>query len=272
MTRRDAITYAMTYAIIQALCQSTLRKHFIKALYPSTLSKHFTQALYQSTLSKHFIRVFLKHFRNTRQGITKVLRQGITTRYYDKVSAKRQGAESRPREQNGAWDAQIGEFSARTLRFGRPKRQGAGSRPREHNGARAHAAAHRGPKVVTGLLTLEKLWAKRRACKGRKNRTSPKHFTQALYQSTLHKHFIQALYTSTLSKHFTQALYQSTLSKHFIKVFLKHFRNTCQGITKVLRQGITTRYYDIFVQPSYRGEVLRSITCFVLSSAQQPPY
>ena len=71
--------------------------------------------------------------------------------------------------------------------------------------------------------------------------TSSKHFTQALYPSTLHKHFIQALYTSTLSKHFTQALYQSTLSKHFIKVFLKHFRNTCQGITKVLRQGIKTR-------------------------------
>ena len=66
-------------------------------------------------------------------------------------------------------------------------------------------------------------------------------FTQALYQSTLHKHFIQALYTSTLSKHFIQALYQSTLSKHFIKVFLKQFRNTCQGITKVLRQGIKTR-------------------------------
>ena len=108
------------------------------------------------------------------------------------------------------------------------------------------------------------------------------HFTQALYPSTLHKHLIQALYKSTLSKHFTQALYQSTLSKHFIKVFLKHFRNTRQGITKVLRQGITTRYYDkvlrqgitkvsrqgittryydIFVQPSYRGEVLRSITC-----------
>merc|ERR1712139_457272 len=74
-------------------------------------------------------------------------------------------------------------------------------------------------------------------------RTLHKHFTQALYTSTLSKHFTQALYTSTLSKHFIQALYQSTLSTHFIKVFLKHFRNTCQGITKVLRQGITTRYY-----------------------------
>ena len=51
--------------------------------YPSTLSKHFTQALYQSTLSKHFIKVFLKHFRNTRQGITKVLRQGITTSLFN---------------------------------------------------------------------------------------------------------------------------------------------------------------------------------------------
>ena len=65
------------------------------------------------------------------------------------------------------------------------------------------------------------------------------HFKQALYTSTLSKHFIKALYTSTLSKHFIKALYTSTLSKHFIRVFLKHFRNTRQGITKVLRQGIT---------------------------------
>ena len=65
------------------------------------------------------------------------------------------------------------------------------------------------------------------------------HFKQALYTSTLSKHFIKALYTSTLSKHFIKALYTSTLSKHFIRVFLKHFRNTRQGITKVLREGIT---------------------------------
>ena len=113
------------------------------------------------------------------------------------------------------------------------------------------------------------------------------HFKQALYTSTLSKHFIKALYTSTLSKHFINALYTSTLSKHFIRVFLKHFRNTRQGITKVLRegitkvlrqgitqvlrQGITTRYYDKIVNNSlssllvpliYRGEVSRSITSF----------
>ena len=31
------------------------------------------------------------------------------------------------------------------------------------------------------------------------------------------------------------------LASPAIKIFLKHFRNTCQGITKVLRQGIKTR-------------------------------
>ena len=81
--------------------------------------------------------------------------------------------------------------------------------------------------------------------------TLSKHFTEALYTSTLNKHFIQALYTSTLSKHFTQALYQSTLSKHFIKVFLKHFRNTRQGITKVLRQGITTSLFNLLTGVRY---------------------
>ena len=84
--------------------------------------------------------------------------------------------------------------------------------------------------------------------------TLHKHFTQALYPSTLHKHFILALYTSTLTKHFTQAPYQSTLSKHFIKVFLKHFRNTCQGITKVLRQGIKTCL--LYTSPSPRDGLL----------------
>ena len=65
MTRRDAITYAITYAIIHALYTSTLHKHFTKALYTSTLQKHFTQALYTPgshltqaldlcTLHKHF--------------------------------------------------------------------------------------------------------------------------------------------------------------------------------------------------------------------------
>ena len=54
MTRRDAITYAITYAIIHALYTSTLHKHFTKALYTSTLQKHFIQALYTSTLHKHF--------------------------------------------------------------------------------------------------------------------------------------------------------------------------------------------------------------------------
>ena len=65
------------------------------------------------------------------------------------------------------------------------------------------------------------------------------------------RYFIQALYTNTLSKHFTQALHPSTLHEHFIKAlytsalsmyFQKHSRNTCQGITKVLRQGNKTRY------------------------------
>ena len=66
------------------------------------------------------------------------------------------------------------------------------------------------------------------------------------------RYFNKALYTSTVTKHFTQALYQSTLSKHFIKELY-------QGITRVLQRyykGIT----NIFVQPTYRGEVLRSLT------------
>ena len=50
-----------------------------------------------------------------------------------------------------------------------------------------------------------------------------------------------------------------------------YFRNTCQGMTKVLRQGNKTRYYDkivndrpshIFAPLTHRGEVLRSINCF----------
>ena len=75
-----------------------------------------------------------------------------------------------------------------------------------------------------------------------------KHFIQALYTSTLSKHFTQALYQSTLSKHFDQTLCQGTLSKHFIKVFLTHFRNTCQGITKALPQGSNTTNYDKVVR------------------------
>ena len=65
-----------------------------------------------------------------------------------------------------------------------------------------------------------------------------KHFTQALYRSTLHKHFTKALYTSTLSKHFTQALYPSTLHKHFIQALYqstlsKHFiQSLFQGNSK----------------------------------------
>ena len=134
-------------------------------------------------------------------------------------------------------------------------------------------------------------------------RTLSKHFTQALYKHTLHEHFtqaryistfIQALYTSTLSKHFTQPPYQSilhnhlikaldtnTLSKHFIEVFLTHFRHTCQGITKVVRQGNKTRYYDkivddrlshIFAHLTYRGEVLRSVNCFNVSWMCPPKF
>ena len=70
MTRRDAITYAITYAIIHALYTSTLHKHFTKALYPSTLHKHFTQALYPSTVHKHITQALYtstlhKHFTQT---------------------------------------------------------------------------------------------------------------------------------------------------------------------------------------------------------------
>ena len=110
--------------------------------------------------------------------------------------------------------------------------------------------------------------------------TLSKHFIKALCTSTLHKHLIKTLYQSTLSKHFIQALYQSTLSKHFIKVFLKHFRHTCQGITNVLRQGNKIRYYDkivnnslsnIFVQLTCRGEVLRSIICSHYWRRREPP-
>ena len=58
-------------------------------------------------------------------------------------------------------------------------------------------------------------------------------------------------YTSTLHKHFTQRYFTHpvrSLHKHLIKVFLKHFRNT------PIKQLCTTS--------SYRGEVLRSLTCF----------
>ena len=79
------------------------------------------------------------------------------------------------------------------------------------------------------------------------------HFKQALYTSTLSKHFIKALYTSTLSKHFIKALYTSTLSKHFIRVFLKHFRNTRQGIAKVLREGITKVLREGITQVLWQG-------------------
>ena len=56
--------------------QTRWHTQFIKALLESTLSQHFAQALCTATLSNHFIRVFIKHFRNTRQGNTKVLKQG----------------------------------------------------------------------------------------------------------------------------------------------------------------------------------------------------
>ena len=72
-----------------------------------------------------------------------------------KAGSRGQGAEPGSR----AWDAQIREFSARTLRFGRPIRQETGSRAREQSQgakkARAGGAAHRGPKVVSRLLILE---------------------------------------------------------------------------------------------------------------------
>ena len=96
---------------------------------------------------------------------------------------------------------------------------------------------------------------------------------KALCQSTLHKHFIKALYTSTLSKHFIQALYQG-ISKAIQKYPSRYY------------QGITTRYYEVLYTSTLsrylqehvtnttyqtslyklicRGEVLRSITCYVL--------
>ena len=89
------------------------------------------------------------------------------------------------------------------------------------------------------------------------------------------------LYQITLSKHFIQALFQGN-SKSILDVPVKVLQRYCKGITKALQrnyEGITEvlqRYYDknhkivnnslsnIFVQLTYRGEVLRSITCFPL--------
>ena len=88
-----------------------------------------------------------------------------------------------------------------------------------------------------------------------------RYFNKALYTSTLTKHFTQALYPSTLSKHFIQALHTSTLSKHFTQGITKVLQGYYKGITKVLQRyykGIT----NVFVQLTYRGEVLRRLTCF----------
>ena len=102
------------------------------------------------------------------------------------------------------------------------------------------------------------------------------------------RHFIKALYASTLSRYYKgvakvlQWYYKGitrVLQRYYkgiTKVILNIFKiyPSIQGITKVLQghyKGITTRYYDkivnnslsnIFVQLTYRGEVLRSITCF----------
>ena len=94
--------------------------------------------------------------------------------------------------------------------------------------------------------------------------TLHKHFNKALYTSTLHKHFNKALYTSTLSKHFIKALYQSTLHKHLIKaLYQRTLSRYYKGITKVL-QGYYKGITNVFVQVTYRGEVLRSITCLMM--------
>ena len=66
-----------------------------------------------------------------------------------------------------------------------------------------------------------------------------KHFTQALYTSTLSKHFTQELYESMLSKHFIKALYQSTVSKHFI---LTLYQGISKRIWKIPIKHLCTTY------------------------------
>ena len=64
---------------------------------------------------------------------------------------------------------------------------------------------------------------------------------------------------------------QRYFSNHFLINFCFRLRRGDFGYTTILYQGNTTRYYDkivnnslsnIFVQLIYRGEVLRSITCY----------
>ena len=88
-------------------------------------------------------------------------------------------------------------------------------------------------------------------------------FLKAIFKNNTFLNVFLISLNSTLSKHFTQALYQSTLSRYYnrvyqgitiacIKVFLTHFRSTYQ-----------TSLHKLIC----RGEVLRSITCVFLDSA-----